>query len=56
MNWRRPSELLTWGAVKELRISYYIGETILITIYTPSISLIKFLHGNPVNVKVKGSR
>ena len=29
-----------WVAVKELKLSYYIGETLLVTIYTHS--------GNPV--------
>ena len=30
----------SWAAVKELKLSYYIGETLLITIYTHSGHLI----------------
>ena len=29
-----------WVAVKELNISYYVGETILLTIYSPYGNLI----------------
>ena len=37
-----------WVAVKELNLSYYIGETLLLTIYTRYGNLIfKFLNSNP---------
>ena len=29
-----PGQELYWVAVKELKLSYYIGETLLLTIYT----------------------
>ena len=32
--------LSLWVAVKELKLSYYIGETLLFTIYTHSGNLI----------------
>ena len=30
-----PSSAKSWVAIKELSLSYYIGEPLLITIYTP---------------------
>ena len=39
---------LNWVAVKELSLSYYIGEAILITIYT-HYGKLKFPNSNPVN-------
>ena len=32
---------ISWVAVKELRLSYYIGETLLFTIYTHHGNLIQ---------------
>ena len=32
--WKARPRNLNWVAVKELNLSYYIGETILVTIYT----------------------
>ena len=29
-----PTDEFSWVAVKELKLSYYIGETLLFTIYT----------------------
>ena len=37
-----------WVAVTELNLSYYNGETMLCTIYTPYGNLFKFLNSNPV--------
>ena len=31
----RPSPSINWVAVKELKLSYHIGETLLFTIYIP---------------------
>ena len=37
-------------AVKELNLSYYIGEALLFTIYIPMmVAQFKFLNSNPVN-------
>ena len=35
------------GCCKELKLSYYIGETLLFTIYNHYVNL-KFLNSNPV--------
>ena len=46
---------IVWVAVKELKLSYYIGETLLFTIYiyTPNIvTEFKFLNSNPVVLRV----
>ena len=45
----------SWVAVKELKLSYYIGETLLFTIYTHYGNLIKFLNSNPVSAVVQFS-
>ena len=37
---RTPYHSLYWVAVKELNLSYYVGETLLFTIYTHYGSLI----------------
>ena len=36
-----------WVAVKELKLSYYIGETLLFTIYTIMVTEFKFLSSSP---------
>ena len=37
---RNFREMFVWVAVKELKLSYYIGETLLFTIYTHCGNLI----------------
>ena len=38
----------TWVAVKELNLSYHIGETFLITMYIPiMVTYVKLLNNNP---------
>ena len=43
--------VLIWVAVKELNLSYYIGETILMTTYSlPNVvTEFKFLNSNPAS-------
>ena len=43
-----PAPWLDWVAVKEVKLSYYIGETLVFTICTHYGSLIEFLNSNPV--------
>ena len=45
----RPKILVYWVAVKELNLSYYIGKTLLFTIYIYIYTQYgKFLKSNPV--------
>ena len=50
----KPEFYKNWVAVKELELSYYIGETLLFTIYTHYVTSFKFLNSNPE--KELGSR
>ena len=43
----RGTGVVFWAVVKELNLSYYIGETIFLTIY-PYYGKLKFLNSNPV--------
>ena len=36
-----PKDIVVWVAVKELKLSYHIGETLLFTIYTHYGNLIE---------------
>ena len=44
---------LNWVAVKELKLSYYIGETLLFTIYTHYGNLIKVPYQQPSKPKLR---
>ena len=44
-----------WVAVKELKLSYLIGETLLFTMYIPiMVTYFKFLKSNPVGFRIQG--
>ena len=54
--WLRILRFKNWVAVKELKLSYYIGETLSLTIYTHYGYFFKFLNSNPEKRRGKTSR